>query len=276
MTNPEDPRTPQERAYDRTESSDPAERRTESSDPADAHSARPDQPTEHIPAHPTEQFYTADPTAAYGSAPNPTQAFPQYDPRFDPGAPPPNATRAYPTYTGNQYQTEAPFIENDSGHKPRRLALWVAGAAGVLLLVAVVLGGIALVSNSSAPESASSGTTSAPSPTTTSAPRTTTPSPSPGAPFDQLPGGLGEVIGAAGAAVGTISANDGSTLTLDAIGGSTVTVKITERTRIIGLDRATAADLVPGDTVVVQGSKLEDGAMTAELILSTTIPELGN
>lgn len=48
-------------------------------------------------------------------------------------------------------------------------------------------------------------------------------------PLDQLPGGIGEAIGEAGAAFGTISANDGTTLTLDAIGGSQVMVQTNPR-----------------------------------------------
>ncbi|MEN0137325.1 MAG: hypothetical protein AAGC80_19405, partial [Rhodococcus sp. (in: high G+C Gram-positive bacteria)] len=98
MTNPDDPRTPQERAYDGTESwtTDDSASRARDEDPTQAWS-RPDKPT--------EQFYTSDPTVAYGqNQPNPTQAYPTYDPRFDQQAPPPNATQAYPPYEAQQYQ----------------------------------------------------------------------------------------------------------------------------------------------------------------------------
>ncbi|WFR73596.1 hypothetical protein P9209_08280 [Prescottella defluvii] len=65
MTNPDDPRTPQERAYD------PAEQASGET----VQWARPaDDPTQQIgpgvPAdQPTEQYYTADPYQAYGSPP---------------------------------------------------------------------------------------------------------------------------------------------------------------------------------------------------------------
>ncbi len=66
MTNPEDPRTPQERAYDPAEQQAPDET---------VQWARPaDGPTQQLgpvgtpaPEQPTEQYYTADPYQAYGA-----------------------------------------------------------------------------------------------------------------------------------------------------------------------------------------------------------------
>ena len=314
MTNPDDPRTPQERAYDGTESwtTDDSASRAGDEDPTQAWS-RQDQPTEHLgsaeqrtehlgPAGgPTEQFYTSDPTAAYGqNQPNPTQAYPTYDPRYDPQAPPPNATQAYPPYDAQQYQGgyptgqypnaqyppgqypgsqyQAPVTESPEEKKPRRIGTWIAATAAALLLIAVIGFGVALFT--SAPNNSSSTTAAGPTtsrPPATTAPPKTTPPPSTTSesPLDQLPGGIGEAIGAAGAAFGTISANDGSTLTLDALGGSRLTVQTNAQTNVIALHGTTVADLKPGFTVMVQGTKVENGTMTAETIISTELPKLG-
>ena len=314
MTNPDDPRTPQERAYDGTESWTTADSasRAGDEDPTQAWS-RQDQPTEHLgsaeqrtehlgPAgRPTEQFYTSDPTAAYGqNQPNPTQAYPTYDPRYDPQAPPPNATQAYPPYDAQQYQGgyptgqypnaqyppgqypgsqyQASVTESPEEKKPRRIGTWIAATAAALLLIAVIGFGVALFT--SAPNNSSSTTAAGPTtsrPPATTAPPKTTPPPSTTSesPLDQLPGGIGEAIGAAGAAFGTISANDGSTLTLDALGGSRLTVQTNAQTNVIALDGTTVADLKPGFTVMVQGTKVENGTMMAETIISTELPKLG-
>ncbi|MDV7353981.1 DUF5666 domain-containing protein [Rhodococcus oxybenzonivorans] len=291
MTNPDDPRTPQERAYDDSATSGP--------DGTESWS-RDEQRTEYLgstPEQPTQQFYTSDPTAAYGqNQPNPTQALPPYDPRFASGAPPPNATQAYPPYDAQQYYggyptgqyphaqypntqyPPRPPGEEPDDKKPRRVATWIAGAAAALLLIAVIGFGIALFT--SAPNNSSSSTVAGPTtsrpPATTAPPRTSTPpSTTSESPLDQLPGGIGEAIGEAGAAFGTISANDGTTLTLDAIGGSQVTVQTNPQTNVIALDGATVADLKPGFTVMVQGTKIENGSMMAETIISTELPRLG-
>ncbi len=321
MTNPDDPRTPQERAYDGTESwtTDDSASRARDEDPTQAWS-RQDQPTEHLGSSdqghrteylgsaggPTEQFYTSDPTAAYGqNQPNPTQAYPTYDPRFDQQAPPPNATQAYPPYEAQQYQGgypagqypnaqypgsqyppgqypgsqyQAPVAEATEEKKPRRIGTWIAAAAAALLLIAVIGFGVALFTtapNNSSSTTAAGPTTSRP-PATTAPPKTTAPpSTTTESPLDQLPGGIGEAIGAAGAAFGTISTNDGSTLILDALGGSKLTVQTNAQTNVIALDGTTVADLKPGFTVMVQGTKVENGTMMAETIISTELPKLG-
>ncbi|MCQ4118114.1 hypothetical protein [Rhodococcus tibetensis] len=285
MTNSDDPRTPQERAYDDSATSGP--------DGTEAWS-RDEQRTEYLgPAEQrTQQFYTSDPTAAYGqNQPNPTQALPPYDPRFDSGAPPPNATQAYPPYDSQQYYGGYPTgqypnpqypprapVEEPDDKKPRRIATWIAAAAAALLLIGVIGFGVALFTtapNNSSSTTAAGPTTSRP-PATTAPPRTSAPpSTTSESPLDRLPGGIGEAIGEAGAAFGTISANDGMTLTLDAVGGSQVTVRTNAQTNVIALDGATVADLKPGFTVMVQGTKIENGAMTAETIISTELPRLG-
>lgn len=283
MTNPDDPRTPQERAYD------PAEQASDET----VQWARPaDGPTEQIPPaasnQPTEQYYTADPYQAYGSPPNPTQAFPTYDPRFDPQATPANPTQAYPTYYGaGGYPPpgqppigEAPAIEDTPEHKPaRKVGLWAAAAAGILLLALGLIVGFML--NSGGPDNATTAT--APSTRTTAPavpPRTNTPTsqtaPDATSPLESIPGGVGDLIGKAGTAMGTITANVGGTLTLDALGDSTITVHTTPDTSLISLTARSVADLKPGESVLVQGDKVENGTVTAKLIIDTSLPDFGN
>ncbi|MFZ2174597.1 MAG: hypothetical protein WAW17_11270 [Rhodococcus sp. (in: high G+C Gram-positive bacteria)] len=288
MTNPDDPRTPQERAYDDTASSAPEGDRTEQW-------SRQDQPTEYVgpaeqrtehlgPAEQrTEQFYTSDPTAAYGgNQPHPTQALPPYDPTFD--AQQYQHTQQYPNaqypneYPNAQYPLQGAADEKPDAKKPRQIGTWIAATVAGLLLVGVIAFGYALFT--STPKNSSTTTAAGPTtslPPATTAPRTTTPAPSATAesPFGQLPGGIGEFIGEAGAAFGTITVNDGATLTLDAIGGSRLIVETTPQTNVISLDGATVADLKPGSTVMVQGTKIEGGTMTAETIVSTQLPDLG-
>ncbi|GAB2637090.1 DUF5666 domain-containing protein [Prescottella soli] len=290
MTNPDDPRTPQERAYD------PAEQASDET----VQWARPaDGPTQQIgpaaPAdQPTEQYYTADPYQAYGSPPpNPTQAFPTYDPRFDPQAVPSNPTQAYPTYygaggypppgqpsAGQPPIGEAPAIEDTPEHKPaRKVGLWAAAAAGIVLLALGLFVGFML--NNGGPDNAT--TAAAPS-TRASAPavppRTSTPpsqtAPDTTSPLENIPGGVGDLIGKAGTAMGTITVNDGGTLTLNGLGGSTITVRTTPDTSLISLTASSIADLKPGESVVVHGDKLENGTVTAKLIIGTSIPNFGN
>lgn len=284
MTNPDDPRTPQERAYD------PAEQATDET----AQWARPaDGPTQQIgpvgtppPDQPTEQYYTADPYQAYGTqAPNPTQAFPTYDPRFDPQGQPPNPTQAYPTYYGaggypppGQPPTgEIPAYGTPPSPGPgRKVGLWVAVGAGVVLLALGLIVGLLLNGNDSDTPTASAPTTSRPltPPTARTAPPTQAPDTT--SPLEGLPGGVGDLIGKAGTAMGTITANDGGTLTLDGLGGSTITVRTTSDTSLISLTARTIADLKPGESVLVQGDKVENGTVTAKLIIGTTLPEFGN
>lgn len=284
MTNPDDPRTPQERAYD------PAEQASDET----VQWARPaDDPTQQMgpvatpaPDQPTEQYYTADPYQAYGSPPpNATQAFPTYDPRFDPQGPPPNATQAYPTYYGaggypppGQPPTgEVPPIENTPGPK-KKVGLWAAAGAGVVLLALGLIVGLMLNGNDSGDSdtAALSPRTSVPvvPPRATTAP-TEEPDTSPFEDLD-LPGGVGDLIGKAGTAMGTITANDGGTLTLDGLGGSTITVRTTSDTTLISLTADSIADLKPGESVLVQGDKVENDSLTAKLIIDTTLPEFGN
>ncbi|MGO4204860.1 DUF5666 domain-containing protein [Rhodococcus sp. TAF43] len=295
MTNPEDPRdprTPQERAYDPAEQARP-------SDETVQWARTGDDSTQQIPPvapdQPTEQYYTADPYQAYGSPPpNATQAYPTYDPRLDPQAPLSNPTQAYPTYyaqggypppgyppPGQPPTGEVPSIETTPEHKPgRRVGLWAAVGAGAVLLALGL--GIGFLLNSGGPDNST--TASAPSirtsaPTVPGQPRSTAPptsAPDTTSPLESIPGGVGELIGKAGTAMGTITANDGGTLTVDSIGGTKVTVFTTADTTLISLTANTIADLKPGESVLVQGDKVEGGAVTAKLIIGTTLPNFGN
>ncbi|QBJ95938.1 hypothetical protein ERC79_08115 [Rhodococcus sp. ABRD24] len=291
MTNPDDPRTPQERAYDPAEQGDGSAAAEQWGRPAggDTEQIGPVQQ----PDQPTEQYYTADPYQAYGGPPpNPTQALPTYDPRFDPQSLPPNATQAYPTYygsggypppgslpPGSPPPGEAPFIENTPDHKPgRKVGLWAAVAAGILLL-ALGLGIGFLVNGAGSDTSATAAApstrmTAPPTVPQRSGPPTTAPDTT--SPLDGIPGGVGDLIGKAGTAMGTITANNGGTLTIDGLGGSTVTVRTTPDTTLISLTAATVADLEPGESVLVQGDKVEGGEVTAKLIINTTLPGFGN
>ncbi|RVW01714.1 hypothetical protein [Rhodococcus spongiicola] len=284
MTNPDDHRTPQERAYD------PAEQVSDET----SQWARPsDDPTEQMasiesPEQPTEQYYTDDPHRAYGSqTPHPTREFPTYDPRFDPQAAPPNPTQAYPTYYGaGGYPPpgpppigEAPAIENTPEHAAgRRVALRPVAVAGGVLLVLGLIVGLMLSGRGSddAPPAA------APQPPRTSVqmpPPTVSPppaAPDSDSPGESIPGRIGDLIGQAGTALGTITANDGGTLTLEGLGGSEITVLTTPDTTLISLTARNVADLEPGESVLVQGDRVRNETVTANVIIGTTIPGFGN
>ena len=88
-----------------------------------------------------------------------------------------------------------------------------------------------------------------------------------------IPGGIPEILGQLGSSVGTISANDGSTLTLDGLDGAPVTVQTTPQTQIISLSGSDLASLTVGAFVVVQGEAVEDGTIRANVIIET--PNLG-
>ncbi|MFC7446403.1 DUF5666 domain-containing protein [Rhodococcus daqingensis] len=238
----------------------------------------PNQPPSATQAYPTYQGY--DPN----QPPSATQAYPTYQ-GYDPNQPP-NATQAYPTYQGYgadqppvQPPTGAsPYLDGEQKKGPGKGVLAVALVVAGLLLAAVVGLGVMLIGGGpDSPSSASGPVTSTPTlPRPSTAPRTTEPPATTGPDLSQIPGGVGEAIGAAGAAVGTITSNDGSTLILDGIGGSAVTVVTDASTRVISLGGAKVSDLKAGDTVVVQGEKGDDGSVLARVIVSTTIPDLGN
>ncbi|GAA4485564.1 hypothetical protein GCM10023094_40560 [Rhodococcus olei] len=345
MSNPDDPRRPDERTPDGTEALPVGP------DPTAEWSNRGSRP---MPDQPTEQFdgarYTSDPYQAYGGVPpaehptqaHPTQAYPTeayptqaYPPQngeqptqayptqaYPPqngeqptrayptqGYPPPaaNPTQAYPTYESYQaqqaayptqayptydsqqapnptqayqpYEGSGPTPVDEEKKGPGKGVLIAAFTVAGLLLAAVIGFGVALLgsggtdsSTASAPTTSHAAAPTTPRPTTP--PRTTQPEITP-PDLSRIPGGVGEAIGAAGAAVGSVKSNDGSTLILDGIGGSQVTVTTDSSTRVIALGARSVADLKTGETVLVQGDRGSDGTVAARVIISTALPDLG-
>jgi hypothetical protein len=301
MTNPNDPRTPQERAYPHDEPGDDE----------------------------TRVLHTDDPTEAYGQpVTNPTLVYQQYDPRFDSAAPPPNptqqlgetsgqyaqgqyaqghyATGQYPTaqyptaeyaqtqyqhgqyppagYPGGGYQPPAApppgYGQPAEPEKTPRGPRW--GLLALAALVLIVLGGIVgflLSGSGDEPDSTATGPTTSrtmPSAPTTTPPPATAPEGTPALPLDELPGGLGDALGQTGAVMGSITANDGTSITLSGIGGSLTTVLFTPETQIITLKGSSPEALEIGATVIATGSPVENGQMTAETVISASLPSFGN
>lgn len=79
----------------------------------------------------------------------------------------------------------------------------------------------------------------------------------------QIPGARGEVRGMR--AVDTITAIDGSTITLNTSDGE-VKVNVSDTTYVQKYMSVSIADLAVGDTVVVSGSKNDDGSINARSI----------
>ncbi|MGI9210490.1 MAG: hypothetical protein ACR2I3_21280, partial [Rhodococcus sp. (in: high G+C Gram-positive bacteria)] len=90
--------------------------------------------------------------------------------------------------------------------------------------------------------------------------------------LDELPGGFGEIIGDSGAVVGTVTANDGGSITISGIGGSLVTVLLTPDTEIITLSGDDPSALAVGSAVIATGTPVESGRMTADTVVSASIP----
>jgi len=81
------------------------------------------------------------------------------------------------------------------------------------------------------------------------------------APAGGLPGG-----GAGGFTSGTVTAVDGSTVTLELDDGSTVTVTTTDDTAVTTTDEASVSDLAEGDSLTVVGETDDDGNVAATSI----------
>jgi len=74
---------------------------------------------------------------------------------------------------------------------------------------------------------------------------------------------------AAGATTGTVTVIDGSTLYITNAAGNIVKVTLTPSTTITRDATATAADLRPGDTVVIEGATAKNGTVAASSIAAT-------
>ncbi|MFQ6398601.1 hypothetical protein ACLMAJ_34840 [Nocardia sp. KC 131] len=70
-----------------------------------------------------------------------------------------------------------------------------------------------------------------------------------------------------GLAIGKVTANDGSTLTVEGVLGSTALVRVDTRTRVLMLASPRASDVRIGTMIVVQGDQASDGTIQARLIL---------
>ncbi|QBS41912.1 DUF5666 domain-containing protein [Nocardia sp. CS682] len=263
--------------------------------PNDPWGQRPeDAPTEHLAGKSgfEQPQHTTDYSEAYGSgAPSAYPATEQFEPW---SAPPPNATRAFPPHDnqwgayentyGDQWSGAAPPpggpVPPGYGMQPsdqlppepprRNTGLWIALGLGVIALVAVVgvVAGVVLAGKDSGSDTAASTsafpTANRPTPGT---PRSGQPAPS-GIP--SVPG-LGN-IDDLGATMGTITANDGGTLTVSTLLGSTVSVRTDANTQVISMSGTKVSDLPTGDIVLIQGEKAADGSIHAKVIISTALP----
>jgi hypothetical protein len=267
--------------------------------PSDPWAQRPDSPgapTERIggPGRSGEPpMHTSEYSEAYGPGTSPTEPYHYAD---HPAGP--NATRELPPYEGQWGTSETSYP--GSGQQPTwasteqfgagpggppgpvgptglpvqprrsRMGLWIAITLGIF--VVVVLAGIAaglMLAGHESPSSPSAGTTGRPSATRVPVvPPPTSGGPQPSLP--QLPG-LGNMDNL-GATMGTVAGNDGSTLTVESVLGSTVTVHTDGKTQVIAMGGSKVADLHPGDMVVVQGDKSADGSILAKIIVSTQTP----
>ncbi|UYP18399.1 hypothetical protein OED52_17320 [Rhodococcus sp. Z13] len=305
-TDPRDPRTPQERAY----ALDEPEARTQAIGDADAtrvlHTDDPTvaygrpvtnptlpytqyQPTQYQPmgrpdeeyrptqAYPPPAGYQptqAYPTQAYPTQAYPTQAYPTqgypvqgYPPA---GTPPPGSTPPGSTPPGSTPNPEP-------GKSPRGPRWGLIALAAVVLIALGGTVGYLLSRTEETPGRSASGPNTAtlvPAPPAETRP-SPPPSPSEELPLDRLPGGIGEIMEDAGAVVGTITANDGTSITLEVVGGTTVTVLLTPETAIITLTGDTPDSLRVGATAVATGSAVEGGRMTADTVISASIPSFG-
>ena len=90
-------------------------------------------------------------------------------------------------------------------------------------------------------------------------------------------GGRGPFAGAAGASssaagdmtFGTVSSKNGSSIYVKDANGTVVKVKVSSSSTVNRTAKAQAADIQPGDTVVVQGDKSKSGTVSATRITAT-------
>ncbi|MBB5914126.1 hypothetical protein BJY24_002993 [Nocardia transvalensis] len=274
---------------------------TNPSDPWAQRPDSPDAPTEKIgaPGKPDESLHTSEYTRAYGPDADPTASYQQTEPYSYFDQPPgPNATRELSPHELPPYDSAWGGYENQygaSGYGPppggvppggpteqigptglpveprrRRTGLWIGLTAAVFVLV--VLGGIAvgafLAGGDDSSSSAAADTTSRSAPTRRPVvPPSGNSGPQSGLP--QIPG-LGDIDNI-GATMGKIGTNDGTTLSVESLLGSVVTVHTDDKTQVIAAGSGKVADLHPGEMIVVQGDKQPDGSIRAKIIISTSL-----
>ncbi|WP_067573313.1 DUF5666 domain-containing protein [Nocardia acidivorans] len=288
MTNPSDPwsRRPEpEPGEEPTEQvAHPTEQVGYPSEVADPHGAAPT-------ISPTEYF-------AQQQGPEATRVLPPYDASwggYESGggyAPPtasypqgyaPSGATGYGQMSGPESglsygQTGGPggyqpagFPRQPGPPPPRKTGLWIGIgiAAFVLVAVAGVLAGVLLANKDSSGTSAAGSSTRTTGLVFPGLPGNTSSQPLPSG-IPEIPG-LGD-IDSLGANMGTLASNDGTTLTMTTLSGTTVTVHTDERTQVISLGSTKVADLPVGEMVMVQGDKSADGSIQAKLIISTALP----
>ncbi|MFE3753701.1 DUF5666 domain-containing protein [Nocardia tengchongensis] len=288
MTDPSDP-------WSRRPEPGPGEGPTEQAVPGGhtSDSAAAYGPTEAIPAGPADYF---------GQPPGPeaTRVFPPADAGWggydtgggyeqptavypgQPGYTPPTAAYSAPMYPAapggpgypggpgrppGGYQPGG-FPQNPAPPPPpRRTTMWIALGLAAIIAVAIVGVVVGTVLSGNSSDTASG-------PNNSRLPMPAFPSNTSSLP---LPSGVPTIPGLGdldqlGADMGTIASNDGATLTITALSGSTVTVKTDDKTQVISLGSTKVADLPVGEVVMVQGDKNSDGSIQAKLIFSTSLP----
>ncbi|WP_280273758.1 DUF5666 domain-containing protein [Nocardia wallacei] len=234
----------------------------------------PTVPYSNGPYQQTAAYETAEPYSYFDQPPGPnaTREIPPYDSAWGAYEPGPGYGQQQwaggpPNAPGQQLGPTGLPVEPP---RRRRTGLWIGLTAAIFVLV--VLGGIAagafLAGNDSSSSSSAAGTTTRPVPTR----QPVVPPGSSGGPQQSVPGlpGLGDIDNI-GATMGAISTNDGTTLTIESLLGSLVTVHTDAKTQVITAGSGKVADLHPGDMVVVQGDKAPDGAIQAKIIISTSL-----
>jgi len=93
----------------------------------------------------------------------------------------------------------------------------------------------------------------------------------PSAPSDgqEAPAGAGQTSQSRSGTMGTIESIEGDLVTIKTNDGSTVQVQTSDTTLVEQLASVTVSDLKVGESVVVSGTKNEDGSITARSIQST-------
>ncbi|MRH93145.1 hypothetical protein GFY24_37975 [Nocardia sp. SYP-A9097] len=287
-----------------TNPSDPWSRRPEP-EPGEGPTEQVAHPTEQVGypsevADPHGPAETISPTEyfAHQQGPEATRVLPPYDASwggYESGggyAPP---TASYPQgYTPSGAAGYGQMPGNDSGlsygptggpggyqpggfpqqpglpQPPRKTGMWIGVglAAFVLVALAGILAGV-LLANKDSSDTTAAGTITHTGPALPGLPGNTSVSPLPSG-IPEIPG-LGD-IDSLGANMGTLASNDGTTLTMTNLSGTTVTVHTDERTQVISLGSTKVADLPVGEMVMVQGDKSADGSIQAKLIISTSLP----
>jgi hypothetical protein len=146
--------------------------------------------------------------------------------------------------------------EREDAPAPRRRRAGVTPA--MVLLAAVLVAGLGFIGGVQVQKGRGDGTSA-----TTGPPGGT-----------NLPGGGANAGGGGqGAATevttGTVASKRGGSLYIETSDGTTVRVKTGDETDVVRTAKGTVGSVHPGDTVVIQGSKADDGTVTASRVTAT-------